>query len=160
VRSLPPPRTGTVNPTYAYAQPATSPAGRPFVRVNMISNLDGAIAINGQADGLGGPSDQRLFHLLRSLADAVVVGAGTMRTEGYGPVRIDDARQAQCQARGQRPVPPIAVATRFCHLDWTSPFFTEAQAQPIILTSDAHDDAIARASKAATSSSAETQRLT
>jgi hypothetical protein len=43
----------------------------------------------------------------------------------------------------------IAVITRSCHLDWTSPFFTEAQARPIVLTTSGTDDAIAQASEAA-----------
>jgi riboflavin biosynthesis pyrimidine reductase len=114
--------------------------GLPWVRVNMVSSLDGAIAVRGRSGALGGPPDRRLFMVLRSLADVIVVGAGTMRTEGYGPARLDDELRAGRQARGQPPEPPIAVITRSCHFDWQSPFFTEATARPIVLTVD---DAVA-----------------
>jgi riboflavin-specific deaminase-like protein len=150
MRALVPADLGAGDALDAYALPAAELPGRPFVRVNMISSLDGAIAIHGRAGGLTGPADQRLFQLLRSLTDVVVVGAGTMRTEGYGPVRLDAAQRAQRQARGQSPVPPIAVVTHSCHLDWTAPFFSEAEARPILLTTgDADDQAVARASDAA-----------
>jgi len=150
MRSLLPPGGGDVDLLDAYAVPPTSPSGRPFVRANMISSFDGAIAVNGRSGGLGGPADHRLFQLLRSLADVVLVGAGTMRTERYGPVRLDDVHRRQREERGQSPVPPIAVVTRSCHLDWTSPFFTEAERRPIVITTaDADPDAVARASDAA-----------
>jgi riboflavin-specific deaminase-like protein len=147
MRSLLPPLPAAVDLCDAYALPASVP-GHPFVRVNMISSLDGAISISGRSGALGGPADHRVFHTLRALTDVVLVGAGTMRTEGYGPVRLSEAEQIQRQARGQHPVPPIAVVTRSCHLDWTSPFFTQAQARPLVLTTrDSHDHA--RASCAA-----------
>jgi riboflavin biosynthesis pyrimidine reductase len=109
-------------------------AGLPWVRVNMVSSLDGAISVHGRSGALGGPPDRRVFMVLRSLADVIVVGAGTMRAEGYGPARLDDDLRAGRQARGQPPEPPIAVITRSCHFDWQSPFFTEATARPIVFT--------------------------
>ncbi len=118
----------------AYGEPAAGTDGRPHVRVNMISSLDGAIAVGGRSGGLGGPADGRLFFVLRSLADVVLVGAGTMRAEGYGPVRLEAKLTEARRSRGQRDVPAIAVVTRSCHLDWTAPFFTEAEARPIVIT--------------------------
>jgi riboflavin biosynthesis pyrimidine reductase len=65
-----------------YAAPRT-----PWLRVNMVSTMDGAA--NGE-DGLTGSinnePDQRVFVLLRELADVVVIGAGTARAEGYPPM--------------------------------------------------------------------------
>jgi riboflavin biosynthesis pyrimidine reductase len=83
--------------------------GRPWLLVNMITSLDGAVAIDQRSGGLGGPADQRVFHLLRDLADVVLVGAGTARAERYGPPAKP----------GQR----IAVVTRSANLDWSSPLF-------------------------------------
>ena len=120
---------------YTPAAPVTG-AGRPWVRLNMISSLDGAIAVRGRSGALGGPPDRRLFMVLRSLADVIVVGAGTMRAEHYGPARLDDELRERRQARGQATEPAIAVITRSCHFDWQSPFFTEAIARPIVLTVD------------------------
>ena len=110
------------------------PAGRPYVRVNMISSLDGAITVGGRSSLLGGDADRRLFFVLRSLADVVLVGAGTARTEGYGPVRLDQSLRRVRLERGQPPVPQLAVVTRSCNLDWSSSLFTEAMARPIVIT--------------------------
>ncbi len=60
--------------------------GRPWVRTNFVSTLDGASsAEDGRSGALGGAIDTRVFEILRSLSDVIVVGAGTARTEGYGP---------------------------------------------------------------------------
>lgn len=54
-------------------------------RANMVTSLDGSgVDASGHSAGLGSDADHRVFHLLRSLCDAVVVGAGTARAEEYG----------------------------------------------------------------------------
>jgi riboflavin-specific deaminase-like protein len=119
---------------------------RPFVRVNMISSVDGAIAVRGRSGLLGGAADRHLFGVLRSLTDVILVGAGTVRAEGYGPAHVAPDVASRRTARGQTRVPPIAVVTRSCHLDWSSPFFTDAEARPIVVTTvDADDHALRRA---------------
>jgi riboflavin biosynthesis pyrimidine reductase len=64
----------------------------------------------------------------------VLVAAGTMRAEGYGPAKLPDSLQDARRARGQSAVPPIAVVSRSCHLDWDTPFFTEAEVRPLVIT--------------------------
>ena len=64
----------------------------------------------------------------------VVVGAGTMRAEGYGPARLSDGARARRRAWGLPPVPPMAVITRSCRLDWSARFFTEAEQRPLVIT--------------------------
>lgn len=132
MRALLPEPADDVDPIAAYAIPPTS--GRPFVRCNMISSLDGAISVKGRSGMLGGDADRHLFGVLRSLTDVILVGAGTARAEGYGPARLDVDLRRRRQERGQSPVPPIAIVTRSCHLDWSAPFFTEAEARPIVIT--------------------------
>jgi riboflavin biosynthesis pyrimidine reductase len=61
-----------------------APAGRPAVALNMIASLDGRVTVGGRARPLANPADYELFHALRGAADAVLVGAGTVRAEGYG----------------------------------------------------------------------------
>jgi riboflavin biosynthesis pyrimidine reductase len=134
VRRLVPPPSGQVDLVEAYAPPETPP-DRPFVRCNMISSIDGAIAVEGRSGMLGGPADRRVFATLRSLADVILVGAGTVRAEGYGPARLGADGRAAREQRGQAPLPPIAVVTSSAHLDWSAPFFTEAGARPLVLTS-------------------------
>lgn len=63
---------------------ALAPAGRPAVVLNMIASLDGRVTVAGRARPLANPADYELFHALRGAADAVLVGAGTVRAEGYG----------------------------------------------------------------------------
>lgn len=128
----------------AYGLPPDAGGERAFVRCNMISSLDGAVAVDGRSGTIGGPADRRLFHVLRSLADVILVGAGTVRAEGYGPVRISDELRARRRQRGQAEVPPIAVVTRSGNLDWSAPFFTAAEARPIVFVPDDHDHGAAR----------------
>src|SRR5258708_7071733 len=54
----------------------------------------------------GGPADRVVFGMLRSYTDIVLVGAGTMRAEQYGPAELDEPTQRARLARGQTPVPP------------------------------------------------------
>ncbi len=62
-----------------------APADRsvPMLRVNMVTSLDGAAWVDGRAGGLGGPADQDLMRVLRMFADVILVGAHTVRVEGY-----------------------------------------------------------------------------
>ena len=100
----------------------------------MIASVDGAAAIGGRSSGLGGPSDKLLLQVLRSLADVVLVGAGTARAEGYGPAR-PSAMLAGLRA-GRPATPPIAVVSASLSLDPESSLLTDApaDARTIVLT--------------------------
>src|SRR5438067_1424254 len=100
----------------------------------MIASVDGAASLQGRSGALGGQADKSLFAALRALADVILVGAGTMRAEGYGPARLDEGAQVRRRGWGLSPVPPIAVVTRACRLDWSSPFFTQAARRPLVVT--------------------------
>ena len=94
MRQLIPDVVDPVDPAEVYADlPVAS--GRPAVRLNMISSVDGATALDGVSGGLGSLADKKVFAVLRSLADVVLVAAGTVRAEHYGPSTV-----------------PIAVVTR------------------------------------------------
>lgn len=54
--------------------------------MSMISSADGAVSIAGTSGGLGGPADRAVFRHLRSISDGVIVGAETVRREGYSPL--------------------------------------------------------------------------
>ena len=86
MRQLAPLAIDPVDPAHVYVD-LPDVAGRPGVRLNMIASVDGATAVDGVSGGLGGPADRRVFGVLRSLADVVLVAAGTVRAEGYGPPR-------------------------------------------------------------------------
>lgn len=85
-RLLPDPADGLTADDLAAAVSGEAPAGRPFVFVNMIATADGRATIAGHAALIANRADYELFHALRRRADAVLVGAGTVRAEGYGPM--------------------------------------------------------------------------
>jgi riboflavin biosynthesis pyrimidine reductase len=58
------------------------------LRVNFVSSLDGAAALDGRSGGLGGPADRAVFSHLRATCDVVLVGAGTASAERYRPARV------------------------------------------------------------------------
>ena len=59
---------------------------RPWLRVNMVSTVDGAATgANGKSGSINDAVDRQVFQQLRAMADAIVVGAGTVRVEGYRP---------------------------------------------------------------------------
>jgi riboflavin biosynthesis pyrimidine reductase len=68
-------------------------ADAPRLRVNFVSSLDGAVTLDGHAAGLSSPGDQRILALLRSLCDVLLVGAGTVRAEGYSALLRDRSAQ-------------------------------------------------------------------
>lgn len=54
------------------------------VRANFVSTLDGsAVGGDSRSGSINTEADGRVFHLQRELADCVLVGAGTVRAEGY-----------------------------------------------------------------------------
>jgi riboflavin biosynthesis pyrimidine reductase len=91
------------------ASGAASPHGRGPVRANMVASADGAVTLDGRSGGLAGPADKMLFKILRSLADVIVVGAGTARAEHYRPVQPDGVWTG-LRPPGA-PLPPIAVVS-------------------------------------------------
>lgn len=115
-----------------YAYPS-SPE-RPWVRVNFVSSLDGAVTVGGSSRGLSSPGDQRVLGLIRDLSDVVLVGAGTAIVEGYRGVKRKEVRTERRARHGLSEVPPIAVVTRYCSLSPDSPLLTDALVPPIVLT--------------------------
>src|SRR5690606_29339593 len=107
---------------------------RTWLRMNFISSLDGAATREGRSGELGDPADRRLFELLRRPADAVLLGAGTARIEGYGAMRLADDAVAWRTAAGLAPQPAFALVSRSLDLDPTSPIFAEAPVRPIVYT--------------------------
>jgi riboflavin biosynthesis pyrimidine reductase len=87
------------------------PPGRAL-RVNFIASLDGATTVAGRSRGLQSPGDLAVFRVLRTLADAVLVGAGTAAAEGYGPMSDDATVSRMRVALGRPATAPIVVVSR------------------------------------------------
>lgn len=119
---------------YAYPNPPLTKDC--WVRANFVTSLDGAAAIDGHSGPLSGPADKRVFRLLRALADVILVGAGTVRVEGYGSTHLDIAEYSSLRG-SQNPIPPIAVVTRSGDLDPAGDLFSHNIVSPIVLTTKA-----------------------
>jgi riboflavin biosynthesis pyrimidine reductase len=107
---------------------------RPSLRLNFVTSVDGAVEVEGYSAGLGSPADQRVFHLLRMFADALMVGAGTLRHEGYGGIRLDERRRAWRREHGLAPYPRLIVVSRRLDLDPTHPALCDAPVRAAIVT--------------------------
>jgi riboflavin biosynthesis pyrimidine reductase len=108
-RVLPSP-TVTTSVRTAYDVERTPHPDRPWIGLCMVSSLDGSVAVDGGSGGLGNANDLDVLLTLRDLADIVIVGAGTVRDEGYGAPR----------KAGQR----IGVATNRGRVDLSTDLFT------------------------------------
>jgi riboflavin biosynthesis pyrimidine reductase len=117
----------------------------PCLRVNFVTTLDGASTSEGVSGSLGGPADGRVFDLLRRVTDVVVVGAGTVRDEGYGAMRLGDDAVAWREHAGLAPQPVFALVSASLRLDPASTVFTEAPVRPLVLTTARADAAARRA---------------
>ena len=117
----------------AFVEPLVGPSGAG-VRVNFVSSIDGAATRDGLSGGLGDASDRRRFELLRRVCDVVLVGAGTVRAEGYGPMRVSDASARWREEHGMPPHPVFAIVSNRLDLDPASRTFTEAPVRPIVVT--------------------------
>lgn len=151
VQRLWPGAAGTASLAELYSAGAPGGEGRPFVRVNMITTLDGSVAFGGRSGAIGGPPDKRLFSFLRSLADVVLVGAGTARTEGYGRVRLSPDLQRARVARGQAPLPTLAVVSATGVGAWTGRLASDEGPQPLVVVPESLSSAeLSEASQVAT----------
>ena len=96
-----------------YAYPASVADGRAWVRANMVTSLDGSVTgADGRSASVSGTADKQVFRVLRGLADVVLVGAGTARTEGYGPARPHPAFARARRDAGRREAAVVVQVTR------------------------------------------------
>ena len=111
-----------------------------WVRANFITSVDGGATANGNSGAMAGPGDRLIFNLLRELADVIVVGAGTVRIEGYSGAHLGVAQRQRRQARGQTEVPQLAIVTKSGHLERDMAVFTRTEVPPLVLTCTAAAD--------------------
>lgn len=117
-----------------YAPPAETAA---FVRFNFVSSLDGAATHDGLSGSLGGAGDKRVFSLLRRHAEVILVGAGTIRAEGYAGELLDAAGQAWRVSHAMSAHPRLAVVSGSLDLDPDSELFSASPHRVLVLCSRA-----------------------
>src|SRR2546421_6124487 len=108
--------------------------GLPHVMVNMIATADGRATLAGRSGPLSDPADRALFHGLRTAVDAVLVGAGTVRTERYGRLIADSERRELRRRRGRSEEPLACIVSGRLALDPDIPLLAEPHASVAIMT--------------------------
>lgn len=83
-RLVPDPAATTVEQQLASYRPGEGAReDRPFVAMNFAATVDGRAAIGGVSGPIGSETDTAMLVGLRKRFDAVMIGAGTKRAEGY-----------------------------------------------------------------------------
>lgn len=122
MRRLLPQPVAEISVEDACAAPRRRHAHRPYVSLCMVSSIDGSTVIDDNSRALSSPTDRQVLLTLRRHADVIVVGAGTVRADGYGPPR--------------EPGQLIAIVSRTGSFDFELPLFTSGAAL-LILPEDA-----------------------
>ena len=104
---------------------------RPYLFMNFVESVDGRATREGSSRELGSDADLEMLLALRTIADAVLVGPGTIRVEGYGRL-CGEERRARRAAAGQAPDPPLVIFSRSFDVPWVAPLF-EAPEQPVLI---------------------------
>jgi riboflavin-specific deaminase-like protein len=111
---------------------------RPYLITNFALTLDGRATIGGRSGHIGSDTDTAMLVGLRTAVDAVMIGAGTMRAERYGPPVADPRKRERREARGLA-ADPLMVIVGSLDLPWEAPLFTEGEGEVVILTGGAED---------------------
>jgi riboflavin-specific deaminase-like protein len=111
---------------------------RPYLGLNMVSSLDGKATLDWRTKGLSTEVDRRLFHHLRTQADAVMVGAGTVREERYGRITKNDELRDKRVAEGRTPEALAVVVSGRLNLPADLPLLNEPEQGVLIATGAEH----------------------
>jgi riboflavin-specific deaminase-like protein len=116
-----------------------APAARPYLVLNMVTSIDGRAALEGATRGLGGQADRLIFHHLRTQADALLVGAGTVRAERYGRAIKNEELRAKREAEGLEPDPVTVIVSGRLNLPIDLPILQEPEARVVVATAAEHE---------------------
>ena len=98
---------------------------RPYLACAFISTLDGRATIAGRTETLGFQMDARVLMRLRTFADAVVIGANTMRVERYDRM-LPVQRLREYREQIGLPADPLTViVSHSLDLPWDAGLFTD-----------------------------------
>src|SRR5436305_576604 len=111
-----------------------TPGERPYLGINMVATADGKVTVGGRSGPIGNEDDRELFNELRARVDAVMVGAGTVRTERYGRIVRDPGRRERRAAYGLEPDPLAVVVTGRLDLPLELPLLGTAEQRVVVIT--------------------------
>nr|WP_317797352.1 pyrimidine reductase family protein [Actinoplanes sichuanensis] len=109
-------------------------AAHPVLRANFIASADGAVSVDGVSAGLQGPGDKEIFDHLRTVCDALIVAAGTVRAERYDALRLAGPARAWRRSVGLPDFPLMVIVSGSLDLDPEQLIFSDAPIRPIVLT--------------------------
>ena len=112
---------------------------RPYLYTNFALTVDGSATIEGRSGKIGSESDTAMLVALRTRADAVMIGAGTMRAEGYGRVIGDPVKRERRERDGLSPDPLMVIVSGRMDLPWDAPLFVEGHGRVLIFTASDMD---------------------
>lgn len=112
-------------------------ARRPYVVLNMVATVDGRATIDGRSGTLSNRADRELFHALRGAVDGVLVGAGTIRVERYGPMIRDLAVRRRRVQRGLSEQPLACIVSGLLELPADTPLLADSDSRIVIVTPSA-----------------------
>ncbi|MBC8090817.1 MAG: pyrimidine reductase family protein [Pseudonocardia sp.] len=116
--------------------PLDLPTSRSHVRLLFVTSIDGAAEVDGRSAALSGPADKRVFRIVRDHCHGVLVGAGTVRAEGYAPAKLDPGRLELRRRRGLPDYPPVVIVSNRLSVEPQMPVFATSSARPVIVTSE------------------------
>jgi riboflavin-specific deaminase-like protein len=118
-----------------------------WLRTQMVMTLDGAsVGADGLSGSISSVADKKIFIETRRLADAVLVGAGTIRAERYRPMLAKPEWQQAREAIGAAAAPRVVVVSGRLDLPWDEPMFGSSHFPVIVATTEEVDaDALALA---------------
>jgi riboflavin-specific deaminase-like protein len=134
-RLLPDPSPTTVEQQLETYRPWEHPhEGRPLVAMNFAATVDGRATIGGVSGPIGSDADTAMLAGLRRRFDAVMIGAGTMRAERYGPLVSDPEKRQRREQLGLPPDPLMVIVSGRLDLPWDAPLFTDGDGRVLIFT--------------------------
>lgn len=135
-RLLPDPAEVGISEQLADFDPiALAGEGRPYTFTNFALTVDGRATIGGVSGPIGSDADTAMLVGLRTIADAILIGGGTMRAERYGRPVSDPEKRALRARRGLAPDPlMVIVAGDLARLPWDAPLFTAGGGRVLIVT--------------------------
>jgi riboflavin-specific deaminase-like protein len=134
-RLLPDPAETTIDDQVAELDlVALAPDDRPHVFTNFALTLDGRATLGGRSGEIGSDADTAMLVGLRTCAEAIMIGAGTMRTERYGRPVADPEKRARRESRGLSPDPLMVIVSGSLELPWDADVFTNGGGEVLVLT--------------------------
>lgn len=97
--------------------------GRPLVAMNFVATVDGRATIEGRSGPIGSAADTEMLLGLRTRFDAVMIGAGTMRAELYGPLAAKQQTRERRERAGLSREPLMVLISGRLDLPWEAPLF-------------------------------------